>query len=165
MSIDKIIDLTKSSSSGSEVSKVARMPTEAEDSYSDSDLFPDSSDDEVVFVKAVEPDAKPAAVVDLSEPTTTPEGNNRSHEQNIPALELVESLMATNDDLQEGELLMDPEDRARVIVWTRSQLRPPMMPMMLGAKTQVTQWPLWSTWTLISWLALTWLLRLETKRN
>ena len=52
ISIDTVIGLTKSSSSSSEVSKVARMPTVAYDSYSDRDLFPsDSSDDEVVFVK------------------------------------------------------------------------------------------------------------------
>lgn len=59
MSIESVINLTKSSSSGSDTSRVARMPTVASDSYSDSDLFPsDSSDDGVVYLKTDEPDTK-----------------------------------------------------------------------------------------------------------
>ena len=78
MSVESIIDLTRSSTSESDGSKVARMPTATAsvDSYSDSDLFPsDSSDDEEANVKSEkeEMDSKPAATVKGNNEESTPE--------------------------------------------------------------------------------------------
>ena len=122
MSVESIIDLTKSSTSDSDGSRVARMPTATAaasvDSCSDSDLFPsDSSDDEVAYVKTkkVDMDSKPADIVNLCEETPTPD-MARTLEQNVPALELIESLQATDSDLADIEILMDPEDRDRAII-------------------------------------------------
>ena len=120
MSVSTVIDLTKSFSSCSESSKVARIPTAtaSEDSYSDSDLFPsDSSDGDMVYVKTAKADmdSKPAAIVDLSESSSTPV-DEWTYVQIIPELGMFDALLATDRDLQEGELLMDPEDRDRTIV-------------------------------------------------
>ena len=118
-----IIDLTKStSSSEGDASKVARMPTNIDDSeeerYRKGQLFSDTSDDDVedMLVKNDEDcDRKIAAEVDKKNDQEV-EDAAKTPEELVPDLGIIDALMMGEESLMPGEQLMHPSDRDRAIV-------------------------------------------------